>query len=92
MLTYEYHCSQNQKTVQVQHGMKEKLQTWGELRQRAGLEPDETPDHAPVERLISGGQLATVTGGTPSSTEHAKSALPMMGGCCGNPGGCHRHG
>lgn len=92
MLTYEYHCSQNQQTVQVQHGMKERLQTWGELRQRAGLAADETPDDAAVERLISGGQLATVNGGTPSSAGHAQAALPISGGCCGNPSGCHRHG
>ncbi len=92
MLTYEYHCSRNRQTVQVQHGMKEKLSSWGELRQRAGLEPDGTPDDAPVERLIFGGLLGTVSGGTPSTSELAKAALPMMGGCCGNPTGCQRHG
>ena len=92
MLTYEYHCSRNQKTVQVQHGMREKIASWGELREKAGLEPDGTPEDAPVERLISGGLLGTVNGGTPSSAEAAKAALPVMGGCCGNPAGCGRHG
>ena len=92
MLTYEYHCSRNQQTVLVQHGIREKIVSWGELRQKAGLEPDDTPDDTPVERLISGGLLGTVNGGTPSSMEAAKAALPMMGGCCGNPGGCQRHG
>lgn len=92
MLTYEYHCARNQKTVPVQHGMREKLSSWGEVRAKAGLEPDGTPDDAPVERLISGGLLGSVNGGTPSSAEHAKAALPMMGGCCGNPAGCQRHG
>lgn len=92
MLTYEYHCSRNQRTVQVQHGMREKIASWGELREKAGLEPDGTPEDAPVERLISGGLLGTVNGGTPSSAEAAKAALPVMGGCCGNPAGCRRHG
>lgn len=92
MLTYEYHCARNQKTVQVQHGMRERLASWGEVRAKAGLEPDGTPDDAPVERLISGGLLGTVNGGTPSSAEHAKASLPVMGGCCGNPADCQRHG
>lgn len=92
MLTYDYHCARNQKTVQVQHGIREKIATWGELRQRAGLPQDNTPDDAEVERLISGGLLGSVNGGTPSSAEAAKNALPMMGGCCGNPSGCSRHG
>jgi hypothetical protein len=92
MLTYEYHCERNRKTVQVRHGIREKIATWGELRQRAGLPADDTPDDATVERLIFGGQLASVNGGTPSSVEAAKAALPMMSGCCGNPSGCSRHG
>jgi hypothetical protein len=72
--------------------MRERIATWGELRQRAGLAPDGTPDEAPVERLISGGLLGTVNGGTPSSQEFTKASLPVMGGCCGNPAGCQRHG
>jgi len=79
--------------VQVQHGIKEKIQSWGELRQLAGLPKDKTPDDAEVERLIFGGLLATVSGGTPSSAEVVKASLPVMGGgCCGNPTGCARHG
>lgn len=72
--------------------MRERLASWGEVRAKAGLEPDGTPDDAPVERLISGGLLGTVNGGTPSSAEHAKASLPVMGGCCGNPADCQRHG
>jgi len=89
MLTYQYHCPANRKTVEVRHGMKERLQTWGELCRRAGIECDNTPDDAPVERVISGGILATVSGGTQSSASF--NALPMAG-CCGNPAGCQRHG
>ena len=92
MLTYDYYCSRNQQTVQVQHSMREKIVSWGELRAKAGLPPDGTPDETPVERLISGGLLGTVNGGTPSSESLSQTALPMMGGCCGNPSGCQRHG
>lgn len=93
MLTYEYRCERNQKTVQVRHSIREKIKTWGELRQRAELPSDGTPDETEVERLISGGLLGTVNGGTPSSADAAKAALPMLGGgCCGNPTGCSRHG
>ncbi len=34
MPTYDYYCSQNKQTVNVQHGMKEKLANWGELCER----------------------------------------------------------
>jgi hypothetical protein len=91
MLTYEYYCPRNERTVQVQHGIREKINSWGELRQKAGLERDHTPDDAEVERLISGGMLGRVNGGTPSSADAAKAALPVMGSCCGNPAGCQRH-
>lgn len=89
MLTYEYFCSANDQTIEVAHSMRDSITTWGELCQRAGIEPGATPADAPVERLISGGMLARVHGGTPSS----QAALPTlpMGGCCGNPAGCGRH-
>lgn len=87
MITYQYHCAQNGRVLEVQHGMKESLATWGDVCRRAGVDPGETPADAPVERLISGGILATVNGGTKPSS----SLLPMAG-CCGNPHGCSRHG
>jgi hypothetical protein len=89
MLTYQYHCAANNRTVEVQHGMKERLATWGEVCQRAGIEFDGAPQDAPVERIISGGLLGTVAGGTPTSS--TANALPMAG-CCGNPSSCRHHG
>ncbi len=50
---YEYRCASNGRTVEVRHGMDERLTTWGELAARAGFEPDTTPAEAPVERLMS---------------------------------------
>ena len=82
MPTYDYRCEQNLRTVTVQHGMKEAIQTWGELCQRAGLEPSDTPTEAPVERIISGGIALPIASASP--------ALPMAG-CCGQPSSCGHH-
>lgn len=86
MLTYQYHCSANQRTVDIQHGMREQLTTWGDVCARGGFDPGDTPADTPVERLISGGLQFSVSGGTPTLS----APLPMAG-CCGNPAGCHRH-
>ena len=59
---YEYRCSANGRTVEVRHPMAERLVTWGEVADRAGLAPDGTPVDAPVERLLSAPVPAT--GGT----------------------------
>jgi hypothetical protein len=50
---YEYRCAANGRTVEVRHGMHERLETWGDLAQVAGLGPDNTPADAPIERLMS---------------------------------------
>ncbi|MDZ4688610.1 MAG: hypothetical protein SH850_26350 [Planctomycetaceae bacterium] len=89
MITYQYHCPNNGQTLEVQHGMKERLATWGELCQRAGAELNGTPETAAVERLISGGLMGTVSGGTATSSE-AMPSLPMAS-CCGHPASCRHH-
>ena len=50
---YEYRCASNGQTLEVRHGMNERLGTWGELALRAGTDPGDTPTDAPVERLMS---------------------------------------
>ena len=82
MPTYDYYCEKNQKTTSVQHGMKEKLSTWGELCTKAEQDPGDTPLDAPVERVISGGIAMPIPSAIPQ--------LPMAG-CCGNPSGCGHH-
>lgn len=52
MPVYEYHCPANDCQVEVYHGISDKVTTWGELCQRAGLVPGDTPADAPVERLL----------------------------------------
>jgi predicted nucleic acid-binding Zn ribbon protein len=50
---YEYHCASNGRTLEVRHSMSERLTTWGQVARAAGLDADETPADAPVERLMS---------------------------------------
>ena len=83
MPTYDYHCEQNSRTVSVQHSMKEQIRNWGELCQRAQVEPGQTPATASVERIISGGIALPIASAAP--------ALPMAA-CCGKPSSCgHNH-
>ncbi len=89
MLTYEYHCEQNGETLEVRHRMTERLETWGELCARLERDLGKTPAHTPVERVITGGILGTVSGGTSKSSD--MPSLPMAS-CCGNPASCRHHG
>lgn len=50
---YEYHCGTNGRTLEVRHGMSERLETWGQVVELAGDELGATPADAPVERLMS---------------------------------------
>jgi hypothetical protein len=88
MPTYQYFCDSNQQTIEVQHSMKEQLRTWGEVCAKAGVPAGTTSPQAAVERLISGGLMGTVSGGTPTSSQ---VTLPMAS-CCGNPASCRHHG
>ena len=53
MPRYDYRCEQNGQVIEVSHKMSEKLTTWGELCEKAGMEPGDTPAEAPITRLIS---------------------------------------
>ena len=79
MPTYDYYCENNGKTVEVSHRMSEQMGSWGELCERAGIEPGDTPEDTPVRKLISGG--AVISSGSLSNPEPACST----GACC--PGG-----
>ena len=85
MPTYEYLCEANGRTVEVSHKMAEKLQTWGELCQRAGIQPGKTPARAPVSRLISGAAVLSGKSGANAMPE----ACEMGNACCG--GVCSTH-
>jgi hypothetical protein len=55
MPMYEYHCESNGCLVEVQHKMDERLLTWGELCERAGISTGPTDPRAKVEKLMSAG-------------------------------------
>ena len=51
---YQYFCEANGKTIEVRHPAREWISTWGELCERAGVEPGSTDPATPVARLIGG--------------------------------------
>lgn len=78
MPTYDYLCEANGQRVEVSHRMSESISTWGELCQRANIEPGETPTGAPVRKLISG---AAVIGA--SALKNPEPSPSCGGGGCG---------
>ena len=76
MPSYDYLCQANQKIVEVRHRMNEQVSTWGELCHLADIEPGDTPLDAPVEKLITGGNVI--------SSSSLKNPEPACaGGTCG---------
>ena len=59
---YEYHCGSNGRTIEVRHQMSERLDTWGQLAEHAGVDLGDTPSAASVERLMSAPVPLTGTG------------------------------
>ncbi len=74
--TYEYRCEANGRLVEVRHKMAERLETWGELCERAGIAPGRTNPKARVEKLISAGFIGTGSSSAPA------------GGACDLPAAC----
>jgi hypothetical protein len=81
MPSYDYRCNANGRVVEVRHSMHDKLTTWGEVCQKAGLEPGDTATDAPVERLISGGGI--VSSASLSNPEPPCGSGGCAGGMCG---------
>jgi len=78
MPLYSYACERNGETLQVTHPMRERIETWGELCERAGQELNGTSANAPVSRLISRVQVI--------STKGSGGGGHGDGGCCGVEG------
>lgn len=85
---YEYRCAANGRTVEVRHAMAERLETWGEVADAAGLERGDTPADARVERLMS---VASVGSASDSASSAAGSGPAAGFGGCG-PGCRCAHG
>lgn len=79
--TYEYRCEANGRLVEVRHTMAERLASWGELCERAGIAPGKTDPRAPVEKLISAGFIHAGSG--TSIGEPACEAPGCGSGFCG---------
>ena len=78
MPSYDYRCATNGRVVEIRHHMNEAVSTWGELCARAGIDPGDTPVKAPVEKLITGGQVVRR-----SSLGDADAPACSSGPCCG---------
>jgi len=76
MPTYDYFCEANGRKVEAVHKMSENLDTWGELCEKAGLEPGETPSDSPVKRLATGGNIIN------SSSRGEAAPACASGACC----------
>lgn len=83
MPTYEYHCPENGKTVEVWHRMNHLISSWGELCDLAAIDPGDTQPSSPVNRLISGGQLlrSQSDGCGPSTADGLAGCTPSTCGC-----------
>jgi predicted nucleic acid-binding Zn ribbon protein len=86
--TYEYRCEANDRVVEVSHKMAEKLHTWGELCERAGISPGRTSPKAPIQKLISAGFISSGSGEPACATGPCEMPACGSGGCgagyCGN--------
>jgi len=77
MPSYDYRCDRNGRVVEVKHSMNVKLRTWGEICSHAEIDPGDTPKDAPVQRLITGGQVVR------SSALKNPEPPCASGPCCG---------
>jgi predicted nucleic acid-binding Zn ribbon protein len=78
MPTYEYFCEDNQQTVSVVHGMRERLSTWGEVCARTDTPPGKTSLDTAVVRLITASIVVTKGRSVPGATGESS--------CCGTTG------
>jgi hypothetical protein len=53
MPVYEYHCDANGKTVEVNHAVRLRIRTWGELCYAAQIKIGRTDPLAPVRKIIT---------------------------------------
>ena len=80
MPIYEYRCDTNGRVVEVQHKMAERMATWGELCERAGIPPGNTANDAPVTKLMSAGFVNTGGASAGADLPPCQSGMPCCGG------------
>jgi hypothetical protein len=64
MPLYDYFCPANNQQLEVSHSMNLEVSTWGQLCELAKCEIGETPEDAPVRRLLSAPRLIKPTSDT----------------------------
>jgi hypothetical protein len=90
MPTYDYYCPTLDRTVEVIHPFSVTLSTWGELCERAGVDPGSAPRETPVERVLPrDGLWVTASAPAPSSESTSSRPAPRSGGGCGGHCSCH---
>lgn len=62
MPVYNYHCEKNGESIEVEHSIKDKLKTWGELCAMANRPLGKTPANTPIERLLYASFVSTPAG------------------------------
>jgi hypothetical protein len=83
MPTYDYKCESNGRMVEVNHRMSEKMETWGQLCEKAGIEPGDTSPDAPVTRMATGGNVITGNLGSGNAPIPPCASGNCGGGMCG---------
>jgi len=86
MPTYDYRCDENDRVVEVHHRMNQKIHTWGELCEVAGIDPGDVDQITPVTRLANGGNVVKS-----SSLKNSVPAGCNPEACCGG-GNCMLNG
>ena len=81
MPTYQYHCTDNDQTLEVIHGMTRAVETWGDLCELADHDPGQTPADTPVERLMGTGMVM------PPKPKPGEAGPKLKS--CGCSGACH---
>jgi hypothetical protein len=66
MPRYDYHCAANDRTVEVVHSLKYKLQTWGEVCEHKGMDLEGLSSEMPVTRIITIAPMANTPVGNSS--------------------------
>lgn len=62
MPNYDYYCEANGRTIEVQHPMRVRLRTWGEVCYAAQIPLDDTNPLAPVSKVIHAPHVSTPVG------------------------------
>lgn len=84
MPTYDYYCAENGQTLEVRHRMSESIHTWGELCERVGISPGDTPVDVPVSRQATGGNLVKSGSLKNPPAPPCGSPSPCGAGFCGH--------